>query len=247
MIRPALFSLVVLVALPRLAFGYGAGVFGYSGKPPAQSCSQCHGGGAGPSSVTLSGPTALGAGEKATYTLDVVTGASTAHVGFDVAASDGTIAKIAGQLNESYVDSGELTHSKNWPKGATVQLMFSLTAPATAGTVTLYVNALRSDGVDDTGGDGVGGATLDVTVSAPSDLAGADLAGDVLDLAAVDAVSSATAVMPSPMTNAGPPHDEAHWSCDCRVGGRRAPPLGSLVVVAPLALLLRRRRRSSRS
>ena len=160
-------------------------------------------------------------------------------------ASDGVLGKIAGQVNESYLNSGELTHTKNWPKGATVQLMFSLTAPDAPGTVTLFVNALRSDGIDDTGGDGTGGATLDVMVSAPIDLAGADLAGDTLDMAAVDAVSSATTVMPMPTASPGPPRDEAHWSCDCRIGSRAAPPLGALVVVAlPFALLVFRRRKS---
>jgi hypothetical protein len=245
MIRRVALPLLLLLSLPRIASGYGAGVFGYSGKPPSQSCNDCHSGGLAPDSVTLSGPTMLGAGEKATFTLDVVTGASTAHVGFDIAASAGTLAKIAGQPNESFVNSGEITHTKNWPKGATVQLMFSLTAPDTPGTVTLFVNALRSDGVDDTGGDRAAGATLDVTVSAPPDLAGADLAGEpLLDLSTVDAVSSATTVKPTPTTSPGPPRDEAHWACDCRVGGRSAPAPSALPVLLPLGLfviLMRRR------
>jgi hypothetical protein len=244
MIRHVALPLLLLLPLPRIASGYGAGVFGYSGKPPAQSCNECHSGGAAPDSVALIGPTTLSPGEKATFTLDVITGASTAHVGFDIAASAGTLAKISGQPNESFVNSGEITHTKNWPKGATVQLMFSLTAPDTPGTLTLFVNALRSDGVDDTGGDRAAGATLDVSVSAP-DLAGADLAGEpLLDLSTVDAVSSATTVKPMPTTSPGPPRDEAHWACDCRVGGRRALSPSALWLFGPLGLfviLIRRR------
>ena len=237
----ACIATALLLTAPRLAWSYGAGVFGYSGKPPAQSCNECHSGGTVPQSVTLSGPTTLLPGASAAYTLDVVTGASTAHVGFDIAASDGALAVVAGQPNQSFLNSGEITHTKNWPSGATVQLMFTLNAPLVPGTLTLYVNALRSDGVDDTGGDRAAGATLDVTVAAPDDLAGADLAGaPMLDLSTVDAVSSATTVKPTPMTPPGPPQNEARWACDCRVGGGAAPSSGTLslaLLVGALPLL----------
>src|SRR5947209_3426783 len=116
--------------LASRAWGYGAGVSGYSGRPPAQSCNECHTGGTPPQSVTLSGPPALRPGQQATYTLDVVTAASDTTVGFDIAASAGTLGIVAGQANASYLDGGEVTHTKSWPRGKTVQLMFTLTAPA---------------------------------------------------------------------------------------------------------------------
>ena len=185
------FTFALALAFPSAAHAFGAGVFGFSGKPPAQSCTMCHSGGAAPQ-VTLSGPSALAAGQTATYTIDIVTGASTAHAGFDIATSAGALATIA-QTNESWLNSGEITHTRNWPKGSTIQLMFQLTAPAAPGPLTIFATALDSDGVDDTGGDGAASTTFAVDVQAPPDLAGADFAGAPLpDLAQVDAVSSAT-------------------------------------------------------
>jgi hypothetical protein len=246
--RAATTTALLALACAGRAYGFGAGVSGFSGKPPAQPCSRCHGGGPAPSSVTLSGPARLSPGQSATYTLDIVTGASTAHAGFDVATSAGTIKAIAGQPNESYIAGGELTHTKNWPQGETVQLRFELVAPSLAGPLTLYVNALQSDGVDDTGGDGTAGATLAVDVAEPADLAGVDLAGtpppDLLP--PPDAISSATEVKPTPQPAAVPPHNEPKWACDCRIGGQgRDLGAGAAALLAPLLLAARawRRRR----
>ncbi|MDB4966854.1 MAG: Transrane Gly-Cys-Arg domain protein [Myxococcales bacterium] len=219
-------ALAVALA-PAPAWGWGAGISGYSGHNGA-TCTECHFGGTAPS-VLLRGPAILVAGQAGLYTLDVVTGASTAKVGFDVAASAGSLSTVAGQPNESWIDDGELAHTKNWPSGETVQLQFRFTAPADPGPLTLYLAALRSDGVDDRGGDGTASTTLAVDVVASEEL---DDLGDSFDLAMVDAVSGATTVQATPRPDAGPPRDEARWACDCQIARAAGfPDAGSLLLL----------------
>jgi len=129
--RAAVVTVLFVALAPARAWGWGAGISGFSGRNGA-TCSECHFGGTAPM-VTLSGPASLLAGQTATYTLDVITGASTAKVGFDVAAEAGTLGTVAGQPNESWIDNGELAHTKNWPSGKTVQVQFTFTAPADPG------------------------------------------------------------------------------------------------------------------
>src|SRR5205823_5909172 len=149
-----------------------------------------------PPAVTLAGPASLFTGETQTYTIDIVTAASTTAVGFDVAASDGTLGTVT-QTNASQLLAGEVTHTSALAKGKEVRLMFTLTAPAAPGTVTLFAAGLASNGHDDTAGDSSAASTLTVTVGPPP--ANADLAG-------VDAVSGATSKPPV----AG---DEPRWAC----------------------------------
>ncbi len=215
------------------AHAFGAGVFGYSGKPPAQSCSECHSGGAAPM-VSFEGPASLLAGETATYAIDVVTGASTSCAGFDVATSAGALATVP-QTNESLLNSGEISHTKNWPKGKTVRVMFNLTAPAQDGPLTLFATALDSDCVDDTSGDSPGSATYAVTVSTPAP--NADLSS-MPDLLAMDAISSATE---HPKPKPGPVTNEARWACGVSDGTSLSG--AALALAALLALALRRRAR----
>ncbi len=214
-------------ALPSPAHGFGAGVFGYSGKPPAESCNQCHSGGTAPT-VTLSGPPSLAFGQTATYSIDIVTGASSHKVGFDIATDQGALA-VVNQTNESWLNSGEITHTKNWAQGKEVRVMFNLTAPSTTGILTLYGTALNSDGVDDPSGDAAAAATLQVEVSAT---------GAPFDLSTLDAISNATE-KPTPQ-DMGPPKDEARWACSF---GEGAAASGlAFVAAALMALALRRRR-----
>ncbi len=236
--------LLACLLLPGRAFAFGAGVFGYSGKPPAQSCTQCHSGGA-PPMVTLTGPTKVAVGTSGVYALDVVTAASGHAAGFDVAASDGVLGTVS-QANESWINNGELSHTKTWPTGKQIRVQLTLT-PSAPGPITLFANALDSDATDDPGGDGVASTTFALEAVSGADLAGVDLAGADLasgeDLATVDAVSGAS-TMAEPKPDLGPPHDEARWACACDVGGRRAPAsaTGPLALVVLATALLRRAR-----
>jgi MYXO-CTERM domain-containing protein len=210
-----LMAALALLALDGTAHGFGGGVSGYSGKPGSGSCNDCHSGGPAPT-TKLTGPAQLAPGEQQTYTLEVATGSATRCVGFDVAASDGTIGTVS-QKNESVLQNNELTHTRNWPKGDPVQVQFSLTAPAAPGMVTLFANGLNSDCNDDSAGDNAAPATLAVAVVG----AAVDLAGTVPpDMAA------------PPVKNGA--HDEARWDCGCRVGGDAGSP--PIVVVLVLAL-----------
>ena len=233
-----------LVAWAGSARAYSAGVFGYSGKPPAHACTDCHSGGAAPP-VTLNGPSTLTPGESAVYTLDVVTGASTRSAGFDVAVSDGQLAMIA-QNNATFLNNGEISHKLPLARGQTVQVRFQLIAPSSPGALTLFATALSADGDGTTSGDGTASATLQLTVEPAPDLAGLDLAG--FDLATVDAITSATsAAEPSPShPDLGPPHDEPRWACGCRVGARGDED-GAGALVLALALLLMMATRSRRA
>src|SRR4051812_46557159 len=95
-------ALLIAVLQAGAAHAYSAGVFGYSGKPPAASCTECHSGSA--PTVKLDGPASLAPGETATYTFDVVTGASNRFAGFDIATSDGALGAIV-QNNASFLNN----------------------------------------------------------------------------------------------------------------------------------------------
>ena len=244
------------------AWGFGAGISGYSGlnkdaSGNVMNCNNCHSGGPPPTSVTISGPATLEVGTQATYTLDVVTGASSACVGFDIGASDGKLGVISTQANQSYLidPPGEITHTKMWPTGATVQLQFTFTAPAQAEMVTLKAWALRSDCADDEAGDSGAGGKLAVNViepaAPPPDFAGTtlDLAGvdfsepEIPDLSSsVDAISSATAQM-TPDMGKLPPRDEPTWACNCQLGGHAPVPVPALALLVLALLSIRRARR----
>jgi hypothetical protein len=241
-----LWLLVLLHAAP--AWGFSAGVFGLSGKPPERSCTECHAGGAAPR-VALDGPLSLVAGSAGVYTFDVVTGASSRVAGFNVAVSAGALSALP-QANASFLNNGEISHKLPLGKGQTVRVRFQLDAPAEPGTLTLFATGLSGDG-SGTGGDGTAATTLTVTVTAPPDLAGVDLFGVDLatappDLAELDAMSGASPIEPLPDAppDLGPPRDEAEWLCECRFGPSRPP--GKLPLALALALLLVLLRRARR-
>jgi hypothetical protein len=206
------------------ASAYTTGISGYSGKD-GKTCTECHAPASAKPSATIKGPTTLAPGTSGTYQLvvdtDVTSSASAKRqVGFDVATSAGALGTV-DQTNPTRLLAGELSHTNALPAAQSVAVSFTLTAPASDGTVTLFAAALSADGDGTNNGDSTTTATLDVHISSAP-----------LDLAGVDAVSSATAVTPSSSTDLGPPRDEPRWSCGTYVG---APlPLAS----APLALLL---------
>jgi hypothetical protein len=229
----ALATLCCIAASPAAA--YTTGISGYSGKD-GKTCTECH----APSSVqagaTLRGPTALAPGATATYTLDIDTDVTSAAsqmraAGLDVATSGGTLG-VVPQVNQTRLLAGELSHTNALPKAKTVQVMFTLTAPDQPGTVTLFAAALSADGDGTNNGDSTATTTLDVNVG-----------GTPADLAGIDAISSATMVIPT-TPDMGPPHDEARWSCGSYVG--RNPPAGAaLLLIVPIVAVLRLRRRRS--
>lgn len=155
--------LVAVVLFARLALANASGAIGYSGAAGGQNCNLCHAGGPEPQ-VRLTGPSTLGAGATATYTLTVSGGT---RAGMNVAVSD----KLAA-LNATGPDVGaafgELYQTAPKTSGT---FTFSLSAPPYAGSLTLYAagNAVNGNGA--TNGDRAGVTTMHIAVTAGSGVA----------------------------------------------------------------------------
>ena len=152
-----LFAIAALAALPCVADA-SPGKTGYSGMS-GSTCTACHSGGAAPT-VTIAGPSSLAPGASGSYTL-TITGGPLIRGACDIAASGGTLA-----AGSNTTKSGtEVVGKPIAPTSAAVIFGFSWTAPAAAGTYTIYGAGLSSNN-SGTGGDGVGATTFTVTVQA---------------------------------------------------------------------------------
>jgi hypothetical protein len=196
--------------------------------------------------VTLSGPTLLELGQSATYTLDVVTGASRG-LGWGISASSGGTLALPAGTTASRLEAGQVTQSAT-ASGPSASVSFRLTADQ-VGTLTISAAGLSADQDSSTAGDGTALASLTVNVEAPPDLAGVDLAGVDLarpdlaeplpDLAGIDLAVPADLAMPKGRL------DEPTWACSCEVGRAREPgrvPLGGLLLAGAALVALRRGR-----
>ncbi len=117
---------------------YPNGVSGYTKRSNTSGC-YCHTS-ATTSTVIVSiqGPTTMQPSQVGDYTVTVSGGAGTA-VGVDIAASNGTLKTSDGNLK---ILNSELTQpSKKIFSGGQYVFKFKLTAPATAGKITLYATA----------------------------------------------------------------------------------------------------------
>jgi hypothetical protein len=217
------------------AAAYTTGISGYSGKDGA-TCTECHAPAAASPSAQLQGPSSLALGASGTYQLVIDTDVNSAAsakrpVGIDVAASGGTLG-IVNQTNQTRLVGGEVSHTNALPQGKTVQVSFTLTAPATAGTVKLFAAALSADGDGSNHGDSTATTTMEVLIgasSSPPDL---------------DIVSTATMMAPPDHPDLGPPRDERRWSCGSYVGVPLPAAGAPVAAVFLVVLLLRRRRRA---
>ncbi|MFY2563576.1 MXAN_6652 family MXYO-CTERM-anchored protein [Corallococcus terminator] len=145
------------------AFAYSTGQTGYSGKDSALTCasSTCHSVSGATPTVTIEGPSSLEPGQTGTYAL-VITGGPAIRGGFNV-ATDGTATLTAGSGSKKV--SGELTHTQ--PKAftsGTVRFDFTLVAPSTATTLTLFGAGNSTNGNTEDTGDASAVTTLKVKV-----------------------------------------------------------------------------------
>jgi hypothetical protein len=162
------FSFVVVIgssAVPGTASATSTGVSGYSGNPATNAgaiCTACHSGGTVPT-VALSGPTSLPTNSTGVY-LFTITGGAAVNGGLDVSTDSGTLSALDSSTK---LLGGEITQSaaKSFTSGA-LTFTFSLKAPSTTGSLTLYAAGLSSDGTG-TGGDNSAAMTLSVTVTTP--------------------------------------------------------------------------------
>ncbi len=126
---------------------------GVTGKTQSATGCSCHGSTPNAAvSVALSGPQMVAPGSTNTYTLAVAGGPAGTTGGFDLMASGGTLVAGAG----SKIMNGELVHVDNTRRSWT----FEWTAPAIAGTHSLYAVGMSSNGSNSSGDqwDFAGGA-----------------------------------------------------------------------------------------
>jgi hypothetical protein len=166
--------IILLLSVTALFFNLGeqqtawassGGRTGYSGNPATnygEICTSCHSGGSVPT-VTLTGPTSLATGESGTYTLTITGGAAVVG-GLDVSTTGGTLQATGSNTKLS---NGEITQTDSTAFSAgSLAFTFTLVAPSTAGTVTLYGTGLSADNNGSISGDDADGTTLAVGVSA---------------------------------------------------------------------------------
>jgi hypothetical protein len=134
-----------------LGYGYPGGVTGKTLKGGvATGCGGCHGSSATPSViVSVNGPARVSPGTAVTETLSV-SGGPASGAGCDIATTRGTLAVISTTLKLS---SGELVQNASTAMpGGRALFVFRYTAPASAGTDTIF-----AIGLSDNNGNGANG------------------------------------------------------------------------------------------
>lgn len=152
-----------LLSTPALANRTGA--INLSGKSGVNAtCASCHMGGGSPT-LEISGPATLAAGTTGQYEF-IIRGGPASVGGTNLAVSN-TAAALDPATGSGLKKQGtELTHSA--PKSFAsneLRFAFSMTAPASAGTVSIFGSGNSANGDNNSTGDGVGTTKLDVTVT----------------------------------------------------------------------------------
>jgi hypothetical protein len=122
----------------RAAHAFSTGITGFSGRT-GSICNACHTGGTAPT-VDFEGPTTVTPGSTNTYRFNVHRqGSAQTHAGLDLAVTGGQFAIDSGQNARVVNPPGEITH--NSPKetvDGVATWEFTWTAPAAAGSVTMF-------------------------------------------------------------------------------------------------------------
>ena len=150
------------LSLTTAASAFTGGDPGASGKTAGNTCgnASCHTGGPTPT-VKIDGPATLAAGATGQYTFTVTT--SLTKTGMGVAGSDG-VTFTAGTGDQ--ISSGEVAQSSPQAvtSGATTYT-FSVVAPTTGSSMTLYGCGVGANGDGNSTGDGAATTTLAVTLT----------------------------------------------------------------------------------
>lgn len=154
----------LLALIAPAAWANSGGITGRSGKQ-SPTCTQCHGGGVAPD-VAFIGPGEVLVGETAMFRFEVHSPVPNQRAaGFNVAASDGTLAVVDGE-GERRARDGELTHTgpKTTDGAGITPWTFQWTAPDVPGTYTLFGagNSVNLNG--QSSGDRSAKTTFDVIV-----------------------------------------------------------------------------------
>ena len=146
------------------AFAHSGGVNGHSGKQGA-TCNACHSGSGALPTLTLSGPASLTTGQVGDYVV-TLTGGPGVRAGLNVAAGPANVT-FTPDNTSTRTQAFELTHNTAQPfVSGTARFTFKLTAPATAGTFTLYAAGMSANGASGNAGDTYTTRTMTVTVTA---------------------------------------------------------------------------------
>jgi hypothetical protein len=130
-------TVIMITSISMYAYSYGNGVSGRTLKPGSTNGCTCHSNGQNTAvTPSVTGPTTLTAGTTGTYSFTVTrSSGSVTKAGIDIAVSSGTLG--IGSSTGIKLSSGEVVHSSAFT--TTTTKSFTLTAPSTPGTVTIYV------------------------------------------------------------------------------------------------------------
>ena len=150
------------LSIAETARARSGGIFGRSGRPPGTTCTQCHGGGTGTSTVAFSlapvspdiPPFAMGYVPGAAYVVTVsIAGGPAVRNGFNWDCDFGfsRVLNSAVQRNGTVSRQAEVTHTRNGIAQNT--WTFEWTAPPDRRTVTFWVMGNSTNGNGTTSGD----------------------------------------------------------------------------------------------
>ena len=159
------FSFAVLLgsgAIPQTAWASSGGRTGSSGKT-GTTCTSCHSPSGAAMTVALTGPTSLPTGSTDVYTF-TITGGPAVEGGFDVSTTGTATLQATGP--NTRLASNEVTHNASIPfTSGSLVFTFTLHAPVSAGTITLYAAGLSANGNGSSSGDNTATTTLAVNVT----------------------------------------------------------------------------------
>ncbi|WP_309892394.1 MXAN_6652 family MXYO-CTERM-anchored protein [Archangium sp.] len=153
-----------LCLLSTSALANSTGITDHSGKTASKTCNSCHNGGSAPT-VEITGPSTLAASASGEFTL-IIRGGAAVIGGTNIAVSN-TAAALEPVTGSGLRKSGtELTHSaaKSFTNGE-LRFNFTMMAPSTAGTVSIFGAGNSANGAAATAGDMGATTKLDVTVT----------------------------------------------------------------------------------
>ncbi len=159
------FILLAGAGAPR-ALANAGGIVGYTGLDPAVTCRTCHAIAAGVPAPTalITGPSTLKPGEVGNYAF-TLTGGPGVRAGINIGASNPAAVLAAVSANTAVIAGEVYQTSPLTFSGGSVTVQFRLTAPATAGTLTINASGNSCNGNGNTGGDHDATTQLAVTVS----------------------------------------------------------------------------------
>jgi len=134
--------LLIITGFSFLIYASSSGVTGAT-KMNGNGC-DCHGSASSAVMVSINGPDALAPGAIGNYSV-TITGGPLSKGGTNIAASAGILTPLTGEGLKKTGD--ELTHTTpKAPVNNTVTFQFTYTAPAEAGSVTLFANGNSVNG-----------------------------------------------------------------------------------------------------